>query len=67
MHQASDTIARQPPDITHLPALKRGDVWDIALVNAEGDNLEEVLERPAAIELLHAQPCMAQLNLDICL
>ena len=49
--------------VTHLPALKCGDIWDIALVNAEGDNFEEVLESPAAIELLHAQPCMAQLDL----
>ena len=57
MHWTAGTLAQQPSEITHLPALKRGDVWDIALVNAEGDNLEEVLESPAAIEVLHAQPC----------
>ena len=62
VHQTVGTIARHPPGITHLPALKCGDVWDIALVNAEGDNLEEVLESPAAVELLHAQPCMAHLD-----
>lgn len=63
MQQTAGTIARQPSEITHLSALKCGDVWDILLVHAEGDNLEEVLESPAAVELLHAQPCMTQLDL----
>ena len=53
-HWKAGTFAQQPSNFTHLPALKCGDVCDIALVNAEGDNFEEVLESPAAIEFLHA-------------
>ena len=60
MQQAS--LLGSLSEVTHLPAFKCGDVWDVALVKAEGDHLEEVLESPAAIELLHAQPCMAQLD-----